>query len=348
MVDYYKIFGESPMMITFHSTFEKTLQHDLFRQLEKYRHIPEWMCISDYAISKGSDKPNRVFTFTFIPNLSFEPLFPQRALSPLFPTNSFYEFLMEAIPKFAPCEIKHTRSVSSNFIWLLNNFPVINISVVLENDKYLSLKNQEDFISIAKHDLESLSNITIPRWIHNEPEREKEYMKQKKKIDTVLRLLDHKKKVSLIKDILLIMPIGAYLSSRIANYTRAKKWCWVSDRDSINDVADHFSAMMFNIYLNEFLEDRECCFFVTPSGSNDSEWYVELTKLPDYITGTLADFNMKNNLVSHDKFIPILRDHIADNLANHYVLKLNFNRQTMCSRLQLRKTERPDQVKDPG
>ncbi|WP_233112718.1 hypothetical protein [Aggregatibacter actinomycetemcomitans] len=34
-------------------------------------------------------------------------------------------------------------------------------------------------------------------------------------------------------------------------------------------------------------------------------WFDELVRLPDFIAGTLADYNKEENEFSHDKFIPL-------------------------------------------
>lgn len=324
-------------MTTLHSTCECSIKWDILRELKRYEHIPEWICVSDYALSKGSKKPNRAFTFTFIPNLSYIPSVCSWAFSSFFEDDCFYNFLLNLLHRIVPSEIKHTRSVSPNFIWLLNNLPIINIAVVLENDKYLSLDSQDTFIATAINDLNEMHNTVIPRWIKNEPEKTADYEVYQKQIRAVLKLLRDRKKISLIKNIFLFTKIGAYLSSIIGNQTKATKWCWISDRDDVNDVANHFSCSLFNIYLNEFLENKNYQFYATPSGSDDDEWYVDLTKLPDYITGTLADYDMQNDKVSHDKFKPILSNHIADNIRNMHVLKLNFKAPVTCSRLLFHK-----------
>jgi hypothetical protein len=78
-----------------------------------------------------------------------------------------------------------------------------------------------------------------------------------------------------------------------------------------------------------------------PAGSQDSEWYRELVKIPDFLTGALADYDLETGDISHDKFGPLIRDLISDNGRNVFVFRLKFNKEypVECTRLLFHKTD---------
>ncbi|MBL0053080.1 MAG: hypothetical protein IPP29_17015 [Bacteroidetes bacterium] len=85
----------------------------------------------------------------------------------------------------------------------------------------------------------------IPNWDKARPHLSEYHKKIAKQAQQVLRFLDARKQMKLIKNLFLTTTIGSFLATQIANITNAEKMAWFSDRDEINDIADHFSATIF-------------------------------------------------------------------------------------------------------
>ena len=53
--------------------------------------------------------------------------------------------------------------------------------------------------------------------------------------------------------------------------------------------------------------------------------YEELVRIPDYVAGTLADYNFEENEISKSKFEKILQNFMAENDKNNFVFKIDFS-----------------------
>lgn len=64
---------------------------------------------------------------------------------------------------------------------------------------------------------------------------------------------------------------------------------------------------------------------VVLGGSGGSRWFYDnFNRIADVICGTIADYDMKNNVVSKEKFSKVLRGVIADNMfIRTYRLSVN-------------------------
>jgi hypothetical protein len=102
------------------------------------------------------------------------------------------------------------------------------------------------------HSLRSMVT-NIPGWTKGSPHLVSYHKQIEKKLREVIQLVDHRKKLKILKNLFLATSIGSYLCTEFANRTDAKMLTWFSDRDEINDVSDNFSIDLFNIQFSEYL-----------------------------------------------------------------------------------------------
>ena len=308
---------ETPIIKLIHETYLQSIKKSLEKNyFPKYIDNKKWKCFSDYSFD--NKKPNNVITFTLLPYVID------------------FNILSSAIKEYAPKEIKKTQSINPKFIEFIKHSPFVTFSFILENHENLFLESKEFLKDSMLLSLNQIVNENIPNWTVETSHLEKYHKEIAKKTKKVIRLIEENKKIKILKNMFLITSIGSYLCTQFANKTNAEIMGWFSDRDEINDVADKYSIDLFNFQFCEYLKNRNCEFVAAPASSQDNEWYQELIKIPDFITGALADYSFETELVSHNKFIPLLRELIADNDRNVFVFKLKFDNVTgmKCARVK--------------
>ncbi|MEM6718540.1 MAG: hypothetical protein AAF611_04405 [Bacteroidota bacterium] len=295
--------NDSLILKLFEETFHKSVLDNLEEYyFPKFSHHKKWNCYSDYSFD--SKKANDVITFTFLPYLA-DPL-----------------VISEIISKLAPSEIKKTRSVNPKFLEFIKNSPFVTFSIIIEDHKNYYFENRDKLKEAMLLSLNSLLNESFPKWTKSRPHLKDYHRRLTKKTKAVIRLIERDKKIRIIKNLFLITSFGSYIATQFANKTKAEIFGWFSDRDEINDVEKNYSLDLFNIQFSEHLINENCKFVASPASSSDNEWYGEFIKIPDLITGAIADYDFMNDKVSHDKFIPIIRDLISDNKRNIFVFRL--------------------------
>ncbi len=262
-----------PFSIILDEVFYKSSIEDMRRQYFQFNfQNAAWLLLSDYYF--GKEKQNRVITFTALPYLG-----------------SLHE-LQNLIKEVAPKDIKHTRNVSHEFIDLLHQIPSLNISFTFNKTlKYLIWKNQDDFLNdmmIYTYVLEAYQR----HWLENEPVNENRLQTLSKNIRIIRECVQHKRKVSVLCEAFCISFLGGYVGSLLSRETQLKSLIWMSDRDRSNELGENLVRDLFQINLINITK-HNVDFMFTRANSNSDEWYKELIRIPDYLTGTLSNFDLK-------------------------------------------------------
>ncbi|WKK83410.1 hypothetical protein [Marivirga arenosa] len=171
-------------------------------------------------------------------------------------------------------------------------------------------------------------------WLNNQPDQKEYYSQIIKKIDCVLLSIERNKKIKQIIGMTLVTALGAYVSNQVVKKLDLDIFGWFSDRDSINEVCDNFSIQLFHTYLHNFSDGKQFKFLASPAGSTANAFYEQLVRIPDYISGTISDYDRKLNQISNDKFDAMLTNYMAGNTHNNFVLKLSTDVNGLyCSRI---------------
>lgn len=249
----------------------------------------KWIIVSDYVFDKN--KPQDVITFSIMPHVK-----------------DFNE-LKNKINTLQKKDIKHSDSINPEFIKFFQEFPIFNISISI-NKKFKLFTDEKLFSN------QQISGYIkqIDHWIENEKNIEK-YIKQK---DLLIKLLGKlNKKEPSFKEIRRIFFIGAittYLMYLITSFIpKLEVIGWFSDRDTIiyykeKELGGYLIFQYIQDLYHVFCESTNLrqsnIAFGLPEEQGEM-WFDELVRLPDFIAGTLADYNKEENEFSHDKFIPL-------------------------------------------
>jgi hypothetical protein len=231
-----------------------------------------WIILSDYYF--GDDKANKVITFTSMPYLGGLPQ------------------LQSIVRALAPRDIKHTRSIDGRFIEFLRQLPSLNISFIFQQDKYFAWTSSGEFRAYMAEFCETLSGY-VAFWRRNTMNHSR--------LDALSRnilhaqnLLRQKKKLRILSEAFVIALLGGYVSSILCRETALTKLCWLSDRDRTNELGGNFVRDLFQITLIDIVK-RNISFSFTTANSNSEEWYEDLIRIPDFITGAIASFDFDNS-----------------------------------------------------
>ena len=306
----------------FNDSFQKSGLKSLIRFLNRID-CKKWNIFSDYAF-KG--KENDTITFSIVPYI-FE----------------FDEF-KKVMNEFAPTDLKHARRVNGKFLGFLRNMPIMHISIVLSKKRKLDFSNEKKFLL---HKTKAMIAQLI-HWCETTPEAKDTYVKQIKNFQSLeVELNKNSPNLSVIRDIEIIATLVSYLICEMSMVKELEIVGWFSDRDTILSymkgrienpiVFDLISIYTFGLSEKQGIAKRPSLAFGIPEESGVM-WYDELNRLPDYIAGAIADYNIENNTVSKQKIQDIIEGAIATN-ANILCYKLNLLKSgSSVSRISIEKS----------
>ena len=302
---------ENHLLEIFEDTFNKSVNNDLYNFIfnSNLMRVSKWTCFSDYCFN-DRNKPNDVMTFTLIPYIDD------------------FNKLSEVVANIAKVDIKNTKYVTEEFICFLKTYPLINFSFIINNNNKKKIR-RKIFKLRDKTDLNVLEDTfqfikqQYSDWIEKQPQQKEYFTKIIKKINCILHLLKNNKKVRQIIDMLLVIFCGAYVSSKVLQQIRnIEIFGWFSDQDAINDICNNFSVELFQYYLHRLINGKDITFVSCPASSSIKIFYDVFVRIPDYLAGTLADYNMNENTISKNKFDKILTNYMAENQYNNFIFRL--------------------------
>lgn len=264
-----------------------------------------WFLFSDYYF--GDEKPNKVITFTAMPSCPY-----------------ILE-LKSAIKAVAPKDIKNTRSINTDFVSLINLLPLINIVFIFENKKHFIW----DTIAEAKEailDYIKVLHAYIDYWRTTESATVPRLNKITKNLGLLENLLNRGKKLRIISAMFLISQLGGYVGSVICRETDLSSLIWLSDRDSTNEIGNNLIRDLFQISLIDITK-KNINFSFTTANSKSDEWYKEITRIPDYITGAVSGFNFGENRAIDQKTAQMLELHFSNNTKNTFLYKFKLDNE---------------------
>jgi len=264
-----------------------------------------WFLLSDYYF--GDDKPNKVITFSAMPSCPY-----------------ILE-LQSAIKRVAPKDIKNTRSINADFVRLMNLLPLINIVFIFENKKHFIW----DTIAEAKEEIGNHVEVLhtyIDYWRTTEPATIQRLNKITKNLRVLESLLASGKKLRIISAMFLISLLGGYVGSLICRETDLSSLVWFSDRDSTNEIGKNLIRDLFQISLIDVTK-KNINFSFTSANSHSDEWYEEMTRVPDYITGAVSGFNFDENRAVDQKTAQMLGLHFKDNAKNTFLYRFKVDHE---------------------
>ena len=290
----------------FNQTFLKFL---FFCSLHK--EIPKWCMYSDYSFEKS----NKTFTFVIVPAEKY-----------LMPLNS-------EIGKLLPKDMKHTRNITEEKSNLLTSNFFFSVSFILDNENKMLNNLSKEIILEYLNILLYNKNLNISN-------------EDKKKINLLIEDIKTKNfNKKLFHRILFVTYFAAYMEYKFTEAFNGKleAFGWFSDRDNITMAYRGIYSIFFSINRNNFLEyiDAELSwryifaqelskrkYNISIPAQNlfkeKSLFYDNYNRIADYICATVADYNINDNLVTHNKFITMLEEVLTS--QNHNIIKIDYNK----------------------
>lgn len=303
----------SPLSILLDEVFYKSSIQDMRRfyfSATKGEH--NWFLLSDYYF--GDDKPNKVITFTAMPSCPY------------------ILDLKSAIKAVAPKDIKHTRNVNRDFVALMDLLPLINIVFIFDNKKHFIWDTVEEAKETIREHIEVL-RAYVDYWGTTEPERAPRLNRITKNLNVLESLLKGGKKLRILSAMFLISQLGGYVDSVISRETDLLSLIWFSDRDSTNEIGRNLIRDLFQISLIDVTK-KNISFSFTSANSGSDEWYEEITRIPDYITGAVSGFNFDENRAIDQKTAQLLGLHFRGNINNTFLYRFKIDDE----RIRLQRT----------
>ena len=290
----------SPLSVLLDDVFYKSSIEDMRRfYFSATKNVQKWFLLSDYYF--GEDKPNKVITFSAMP---YCPYIPE---------------LKHAIKAVAPKDIKNTRSINTNFVALMNLLPLINIVFIFENKKHFIWDTTAD-AKVAILDHVQVLRAYVDYWRTTEPASAPRLNKITTNLGVLENLLENGKKLRIISAMFLISLLGGYVGSLICRETNLSSLIWFSDRDSTNEIGKNLIRDLFQISLIDITK-KNINFAFTSSNSNSDEWYQEMTRIPDYLTGAISGFSFEDNRAIDQKSAQMLGLHFMENTTNTFLYR---------------------------
>ena len=267
--------------------------------LKRASYSPKWMLYSDYCLD-DKNKPNDVLSFALVPFISEEK----------------YQELEQKIKETQPVDIKHTRSISSEFMDYIKTQAVFSFSFIVNERQLLFGTDEAEQVKTVQSIFEGWK-AGFAKWRDNaENEQQRDgYKDTITKINKQLREIFLKKKVKDQIDVLLITILAAYYTASILKYLPdIQIFGWFPDRDKTNETCEGLAVPIFNALQYEYLGARQYQFCAAKPDSQAVPFYDNENRIADIICGTLADYNLQENLISKDKFDEVLKGLMADNM----------------------------------
>ncbi len=118
----------------------------------------------------------------------------------------------------------------------------------------------------------------------------------------------------------LISLLGEFIGGLIFRETDLSSLTWLSDRDSTNEICNNLIRDLFQITLIDITK-KNIQFSFTRSNSDSQEWYEGMTRIPDYLTGTISSYDFNRNAYEGIKFGKMLGAHFRNNFENTFLYR---------------------------
>lgn len=306
-------------------TISKSALDDFKNYIKKLPMCKKWMIHSDYCIG-DKNKPNDVVVFSVVPYV--------------YELEDFKSLISSSIPR----DIKETKIVSEKGINLLKSGLFFHFCFLLgkKKDLFKAHSNDDEKANIRKALIETRKMISA--WEGENGSQIEYYASIVENIDTLLREMESKGfNLKLLKNIMLISILGAYVAHLLTKEASAEVVGWFSDRDCITAAYNNIAHDFFHLNHHGLTErdsvDKtkfKIVIGVPEDEPGSKMWYDPQNRLPDHVAGALADWNIPQNTVSKPKFTDMLSKCLIETPL-FAIIKCHLKAEDFrCSRLELR------------
>lgn len=255
--------------------------------IQEHAHTKKWILASDYAFY-DDNKFSDAVTFS------------------LFPHWAHIEKMTSHISAIAPSDLKNVGSVGDSFISFLKEGKAFSITLILDRERRMF--SDEKFYHLSR--FESQIGM-LEYWCKSTPKGKDRYQATIKQLNKVKQLVNSNSlNLRLLRDIEIVGSLAAYLLTEISVKAKPEKIAWLSDRDSmltfkkkvIGDfMFDQVSYLYHTLCSNSEIDPSNRLVLIKPETSGKL-FYDSLIRVPDYMAGTMADYDFEKQISSHAKF----------------------------------------------
>lgn len=282
-------------------TFEQSAINDLRKYIAENDGVKKVMIFSDYCIG-DKNKPNDVFSFTIMP---YDDLFDN---------------LTKEICSLTKKDIKKKQCIEPEFITYLKNRRLFHINFIINERKGITRLKDLDDEQVVSAMLDN-TDLMLDKWIINTPSNADYFCEIKKKMSAVKNEMQKKApNYKIFRDTILLSLLAGYICYLLVKEAKPEIVSWFSDRDKMVDVYGRVAYENFGMNYHGLCEQNgipseisKICVGIPTTNDAGGLWYDEMIRIPDHFAGTLADWDIDNNLNSKDKFITMIEGVIADN-----------------------------------
>jgi hypothetical protein len=289
------------VLASLEETFNKSALDALRSYVSLHPQCRKWLVYSDYCIHDKT-KPNDVVSFVVVPYDT--PFEVERTLT----------------DNLAPVDWKKTVSVNPSFLAYLRGPRLFYLSIILENTRGLTRHPDMKPRRVVVSQIEATMRI-IESW-SEDANYNVDYC------SAVLRRLRHLSQrmdrpsanLTLYRDILLVSALAGFICHKLGDISKATMTGWFSDRDKIIEayegIAFDFAFLNHHALCEKHGVDSsqtKMTFGVVSPDAEGKPWYDEMNRLPDYVAGALADWDLPRDIVTKNKTCQMLLRVIADN-----------------------------------
>lgn len=286
---------------TLRGTLDKTFLTNLRSYLGGHEGVTDFVLISDYCVD-DKDKPNDVIAFTIAPcHAAFPPS-------------------MAELDRLIPKDIKKTTEVTEGISKVLNDARFFHVAFMLDDISGFLHSAHVDRKAVLLQNMQLIIGM-LQKWHDNQPEGRQKFEEQIKRFKKATKELERRTaNVKLFCRMALTSILAAVLAFYLSKETICKSVLWFADRDKIHDAFAKISIDLFEINhwglcLQELPEERiPRIGLALDAVAQRKLWFDTLIRLPDFIAGTVASWNLETNLTSREKHARVLEQVVADNL----------------------------------
>jgi hypothetical protein len=249
-----------------------------------------WFISSDYVIADSS-RPNDCMCFTIYPIDGQDPL-----------------AIWREIPSVLPKDFKKTRGLSEEPIAFLKQDCHFSVCIILTKERYTG--NHRELVRAA------IEQLLAGMCAWKDADRQQEYIARVRRLARSATANNFK--AGLMRDIFLVTAAAAVIAYLLTKWTHPRLIGWFSDRDDLIAAYDRIAADLFIINYGSICQHRWVDFQDVQLRNGNprpdprfpkQSWYDAIVRIPDYLAGTLAAYNFRDNTtLGQQKVFDMIRE----------------------------------------
>lgn len=260
-----------------------------------------WFISSDYVIG-DSTRPNDCMCFTIYPINGPDPL-------------AIWTEIASVLPK----DFKKIKGLGEEPITFLKQDSHFSICIILPKERHTG-----NHRGLVKNAIDTLL-AEMCRW--EDADRHQEYIARMRRLASSATANNFKS--TLMRDIFFVTAAAAVIAYLLTKWTSPRLIGWFSDRDALISAYERIAADLFMINYGSICQHRGVQFQDVQLRNGNplpdprlprQSWYDAIVRVPDYLAGTLAAYNYRDNTTSGTKKVFEMISEVLPNALNLVII----------------------------